>query len=270
MMLMIRQDPTSFCRLHRWASSSIAHPLKLKRSLSAGGFLLLLLSFIQPLTQGQENGPSNHEPDGPVADAPEKKSIEEITKIHRLSSTKRAVYDAFTYINRLPDRAEEGESATDVAGRIFGRLANQEGRILVKLPAGMDRESYLGFKTFFRYEGKSKVGNCAACHTLADFTDLKMHVVAKNGSPKPTPSLRNLKKRKIKIREVVKGKIVASLQKRSGEAKEIDSAYSKMEISSKDIPGLVAFLNLLNDVSDSDFRKLILNAELLDTSKDIE
>lgn len=200
------------------------------------------------------------------------RSIEEKTKIHRLSSTKRAAYDAFVYVNRIPEAPEQGESASDLAGRIFGRLANQEGRILLKLPPGMDRDSYLAFKTFFRYEaeGEARVGNCAACHTPVEFSDLKNHVVAKDGSPQPTPSLRNLEKRKVDIRKAVMDKIAASEQKRSGSADEIDDAYAKMNITQKDVGGLVKFLSQLNDVKDADFRKLILDAQLLDTSADIE
>jgi len=197
-------------------------------------------------------------------------SIEEKTKIHRLSSNNRAAYDAFVYVNRIPEAAEEGESAKDIAGRIFGRLANQEGRILLKLPTGMNRESYLGYKTFLRYEGTAGIGNCAACHAPAEFTDLKSHVVTKGGSPKPTPSLRNLKKRKVDLRKVILDKIAASRLKRAGKADNIDDEYAAINISEKDVAGLVAFLNLLNDTSDSDFRKLILNSKLLDTSKDIE
>ena len=65
-------------------------------------------------------------------------------------------------------------------------------------------------------------------------------------------------------------KITASHQKRSQEADEIDDAYAKMEISKKDVPGLVAFLNLLNDVPDKEFRNLILKVTILDTSADIK
>ena len=43
-----------------------------------------------------------------------------------------------------------------------------------------------------------------------------------------------------------------------------------MNITQKDIPGLVAFLNLLNDGPDSGFRDLIVGAELLDTSDSFE
>jgi hypothetical protein len=231
------------------------------KSLWATGYVFILL--IQLPTYAWTKEP-------PQTAAADKRSVEEKTKVHRLSSNKRAVYDAFAYVNRLPEKAEEGESPEDVAGRIFGRLANQEGRVLIKLPAGMERKSYLGFKTFFRYEGKARVGNCAACHTLSEFTDLKSHVVTHDGSLVPTPSLRNLKKRKIDIRKVILEKIAASEQKRSGKADKIDSAYAAMNIDRSDVPELVAFLRLLNDVPDSEFRNLILNAELLDTSKDIE
>ena len=94
----------------------------------------------------------------------DKKSIEERTKIHRLSTTKRAVYDAFVYVNRIPAKADESESPTDFSGRIFSRLANQEGRVLIKLPQGMTREAYLGYKTFLSTDAKVSNGNCVACH----------------------------------------------------------------------------------------------------------
>ena len=191
------------------------------------------------------------------------KSIEKKTKIHRLSTTKRAVYDAFAYVNRIPEQAEKEESPQDFAGRILGRLANQEGRVLVKLPAGMDREAYLGFKTFLRSEGKVSAGNCAACHAPANFTDLKMHLVTKGGEPKPTLSLRNLKQRKVDVRKAILAKIAAS--KRKG----VDAEYGRMNLSKKDVPRLVAFLNLLNDVPDKEFRNLILEVTILDTSADI-
>ena len=217
-----------------------------------------------------EIGGNTGEVDFTATREPKTKSIEEKTQIHRLASTKRSLYDAFVYVNRIPEAAEEGESGIDVAGRIFGRLANQEGRILLKLPPGMDRDSYLALKTFFRYEGEAKVGNCGACHIPAEFTDSKKHVVTKGGSPTLTPALRNLKKRNVDLRKAIMAKLTASHQKRSGKADEIDSAYAEMNISEKDVPGLVAFLKLLGDVPDSGFRELILNAKLLDTSGDIE
>ena len=74
-MLMTQQDQTSLRRDECHASSCFALPLKEIRSLSATGFVLLLL--IQPSTHGQENRPWFRGPNAPVADAQKKKSIEE-------------------------------------------------------------------------------------------------------------------------------------------------------------------------------------------------
>ncbi len=207
-----------------------------------------------------------------AADDATDKSIAEKTKVHRLSTTNRAPYDAFVYVNRIPETPKAGESADDLAGRIFGRLANQEGRILLKLPPGMDRETYLAFKTFFRYEpeGNLGVGNCAACHTPTEFTDFKKHVVGKGGSAKPTPSLRNLDLSDADLEAVIIQKIAVANQKRSGEADDVSDSYAKIAITKEDVPGLVKFLSQLNDVKDAEFRKLILDATLLDTSEDNE
>ena len=191
-------------------------------------------------------------------------------KVHRLVSTKRAIYDAFVYVNRIPEKPEEGETAEDIAGRIFGRLANQGGRVLLKLPAGMDRASYLAFKTFFRYEGEKQVGNCAACHSPAEFSDSKTHVVARGAKAMPTPSLRNLDLTSKELEKVILDKIAASKLKRAGEADEIDDAYSAIRLDKEDVPGLVAYLGLLNDVPDANFRDLILEATVLDTTGDLE
>ena len=170
----------------------------------------------------------------------------------------------------MTEKAEEDEAPEDFAGRIFGRLANQEGRILIKLPEGMDRQAYLGYKTFLESEGTAKVGNCIACHAPSDFTDLKEHRSSQNGSKKPTPSLRNLAKRKVNVRQVIMAKMAASERKRAGKGEKIDDAYGKMHLNKGDMHQLMAFLNLLNDVPEKDFRNLILNAKILDTSEDIE
>jgi len=194
----------------------------------------------------------------------DKKSIEERTKIHRLSTTKRAVYDAFVYVNRIPAKADESESPTDFSGRIFSRLANQEGRVLIKLPQGMTREAYLGYKTFLSTDAKVSNGNCVACHAPEKFTDLKRHIVTSKGKLSPTPSLRNMGKRKVDLRKVLQAKLAGS------KAKGVDAEYRKMHLNQKDLTHLEAFLKQLNDVSDKDFRSYILNIKILDTSGDIE
>jgi hypothetical protein len=193
-------------------------------------------------------------------------SIEEKTHIHRLASTKRSIYDAFTYVNRIPEEAGVGETPVQLSGRLFGRLANQEGRVLLKVPAGMTKDTYLAFKSFFQYEGATAVGNCAACHTPGDFTDGRKHVVEKGGSAVDTPGLRNVAARDIDLEAVIRAKVAAAEQKRSGHADEIDDAYSVIRLNDKEIKDLVSFLKLLNDGEEAGFRDLILNAEILDTS----
>ncbi len=223
----------------------------------------------QPAAPRQDTG-GREETGAQKNTLPAADSVEESTRVHRLASSKRAVYDAFSYVNRIPEEAEEGESPADIAGRIFGRLANQEGRILLKVPPGMNHESYRAFKTFFRYEGETSVGNCAACHTLTEFTDEKKHLVTRGGEPVMTPSVRNLRQTTVDVRKAIMAKITASRHKKSGEADEIDDAYAVMNLDEEDVAGLVAFIELLNDVPDEDFRDLILDATLLDTSGDIE
>ena len=63
-----------------------------------------------------------------------------------LQSKQRSPFDAFVYVNRIPLSPESDETQEDLAGRILGRLANQEGRVLVKLPPGMNRMAFDGFK----------------------------------------------------------------------------------------------------------------------------
>ena len=195
-----------------------------------------------------------------------KATVEEKTRIHRLATTRRSVFDAFSYLNRLPDKPYEDETADDFAGRIYGRLSNQEGRILLKAPPGMNDQTYAGFKTFLGYEGTKNVGNCAACHVLHDFTDGKRHVVRKGGKAISTPSLRNLGKRGIDLQKVLQRKLEASRLKRAGEAEEISNEYVGIYLSENDIPKLIAFLSVLDDVSDKKFRELIVKTTVLDTS----
>ena len=151
---------------------------------------------------------------------PETNNIEQKTRIHRLATTKRSVFDAFSYMNRIPDQPYDEETPEDFAARIFSRLANQEGRILLKAPPGMDRPAYEGFKTFLRYEGAASVGNCSACHTLLDFRDGKSHIVTKEVDATLTPSLRNSVSRGVDLQKAMKLKLDALHRKQSGDADE--------------------------------------------------
>ena len=192
------------------------------------------------------------------------KSIEKKTKIHRLTSTRRSVFDAFAYINRLPEVPYKDESPEDFSGRIFGRLANQEGRILLKAPPGMSPLAYEGFKTFLRYEGDTNVGNCATCHTFPDFIDGRSHRVSPGMAKVPTTTLRNLHKTPQVVREIITQKMNHSHRKQNGNTSEMSDAYSIMQISPADVSSLIAFIKLLQDVPEQKFRQLILDAKLFD------
>ena len=194
------------------------------------------------------------------------KSIEKKTKIHRLASTRRSVFDAFSYINRLPDTPYDEESSEEFSGRIFGRLANQEGRILLKSPPGMSNLAYEGFKTFIQYEGDQRVGNCAACHTLPDFTDGKSHSVQPGMAKVPTTSLRNLNKSSQALREIINQKINYANIKQKGDTPKISDLYSTIRLDQNDVTALVAFIKLLQDVPEQTFRQLILDSEVFDPS----
>lgn len=197
---------------------------------------------------------------------PAAKSIEKKTKIHRLASTRRSVFDAFSYINRLPEAPYEDESVEEFSGRIFGRLANQEGRILLKAPPGMSRLAYEGLNTFLQYEGNTRVGNCAVCHTFPDFIDGKSHSVQPDVAAVSTTSLRNLNKTPHALRKIIIEKINNAQSKQNGDAAELSDAYSTMRLNHDDVSGLVAFIELLQDVPKQEFRQLILGSELFDPS----
>ncbi len=200
-------------------------------------------------------------PDGFGQTKPPPTSIEENTKIHRLATTNRSVYDAFVYLNRIPEKVEEDEEILDFTARVYSLLANQEGRILIKLPKGMNREAYLGYKTFLSTDAKVSNGNCVVCHAPEKFTDLKEHVLSEGGKELPTPSLRNMNKRKVDVAKALRAKLAASEQ--PGAPKD----YQSIKLDKDDLVHLEAFLKLLDDVEDKNFRGLILQAKVLDTSQ---
>lgn len=97
--------------------------------------------------------------------------------VSALGVERTAPYDALTYLNRFAEEVdfENGDTVESFAGRLGGRIANQEGRGLLKTPADYSEAAYRGFKTFFRTQGEQKVGNCVACHYPPYFTDGSFH-----------------------------------------------------------------------------------------------
>lgn len=94
-------------------------------------------------------------------------------------------YDALTYLNRFNEGLSgEGDTPEALSGRIFGRIANQEGRVLIRFPNVYDEEAYQGLKTFFRVIPtwsssvvgmEENIGNCIVCHVPPKFTDEQFH-----------------------------------------------------------------------------------------------
>ena len=98
-----------------------------------------------------------------------------------------AAYDAMVYLNRFEEGLRGEEDVPQfLSGRIFGRIANQEDRVLIRFPNAYDEETYQGLKTFYRViptwggatEGmEENIGNCLVCHIPPKFTDGKFHNV---------------------------------------------------------------------------------------------
>lgn len=102
-----------------------------------------------------------------------------------LRTTNTSAYDAMIYLNRFNEGlAGDDDTPQALAGRIFGRLANQESRVSIRFPNVYDESAYQGFKTFMRVEPtwstsvaevEENVGNCIACHVPPKFTDGLFH-----------------------------------------------------------------------------------------------
>lgn len=194
-------------------------------------------------------------------------SQEKKLQVHRFAMTETAPWDAFEYLNRLAAKPEEGESAHDFAGRILGNIANVEGRVLVKVPPGWERLAYDGFKMFFNTTGMGTAANCGACHVPAGFEDGLEHAGA-DGKKVATPTLRNLAKSGPYLADesakTVEDAVRAHLALKDDE--DADPEYRAMKFAEKDVAALVAFLKQLNEVPEEEFRPLILNHSILDTT----
>ncbi len=167
----------------------------------------------------------------------------ESPNVHRLQSKSRSPFDAFVYVNRISIKPEPDESQEDLAGRILGRLANQEGRVLVKLPPAMDRRAYDGFKVALESGKQFHSGRCFSCHRLPAF--------GHNASDDLSPSLRNRSFSIERLNKVLDNKI-----------------HSNLLLDKKDINNLHELLKTLTDISDGEFRNQITKSTVLDTSEE--
>jgi hypothetical protein len=168
-----------------------------------------------------------------------------VAEIHRLQSKQRSSFDAFAYINRIPVEPEKDETTDDLTGRILGRLANQEGRVLVKLPPAMSRQAYEGFKVTLESDLETNSGRCITCHQLPN--------LGRTATPSPVPSLRNHSYSIERLREVMDNK-----------------THRSIELDKRRLEQVHAFLQTLTDIPDKQFREQIIKANVLDTSGDLK
>ncbi len=196
--------------------------------------------------------------------------VESELKIHRLESESTSPYDAFAYLNRVPD-LNEGEDPRSYAGTVLlSRLANEEGRILIKIVDGFDRSAYYGYKSFMRYwpEEKLGIGACVTCHHPPNFADAgdKKYIVDSSGKAKAVPELRNTKRSKKELKAIIRKKIELAEMARAGKADNIDESYKLMKLSESDVDGIANFIRSMISTPKEGYRDLILSATILDTT----
>ncbi len=160
--------------------------------------------------------------------------------INQLDAERQTTFDAFAYVNRIPVLPNEGESQESLSHRVLSRLANQEGRVLVKLPPEMNRYTYRGFKLAVESADSSSAGRCIRCHHLPDFARED-----KMGGAVPT--LRN--------KSYSLPKLESLLQNQTHRHIMLDKTQ-RIE--------LLAFIYSLKDLPDYQFRKAILETNVLE------
>ncbi len=92
-----------------------------------------------------------------------------------LNSPMHSPYDQFMSLNKLAAAPAASESGQAFAARLLAKVGALEKSGSLKLPKGFDEGALAGFKTFFRAEGNTGAGNCAACHAPPLFTDFSYH-----------------------------------------------------------------------------------------------
>ena len=156
----------------------------------------------------------------------------------------KTTFDAFAYVNRIPTFPGKDESQDSLAQRILSRLANQEGRILVKLPPEMNHYTYNGFKMAVEGVNSTTSGRCIGCHQLPGFA-------GKSNVGDDVPSLRN--------KTYSLPRLEALLQNQTHQHIKLDKTQ-RIE--------LLALIYSLKDLSDDEFRRAVLESTVLDTSGD--
>jgi len=178
-------------------------------------------------------------------------------------------FDAFMKMNRLQEKFARGQSASEYWGVMESRLGNQAGRILIKRPAkGFGDDAFRGWLMFIRaYGGATGVGNCAACHSVPEFTDRQKHDIGTADQPVDTPSLRNLGGRKAFFRdqsaktleEAISRHVAQGRIARGKNGSGDPAAIGQVALTEEEVRKVAAFLRSLDDVERETFRDYLVN-----------
>jgi cytochrome c peroxidase len=179
-----------------------------------------------------------------------------------------APYDAFMKMNRLQESFAKGQTAESYWGIMESRLGNQAGRILIKRPAkGFDDDAFRGWLVFIRAYGDKGVGNCAACHTVPDFTDHQKHNIGTSREPLLTPSLRELADKKEFLHDASAATLEAAIERHAESARisrqkpgaDLDAELGKIALSPAEVRQAAAFLRSLRSLSREEFRSYLID-----------
>lgn len=202
--------------------------------------------------------------------APARRAVAQVQSGRVVSDAKyTAPYDAFMKMNRLQEGFSKDQSAAEYWGVLESRLGNQAGRILIKRPAkDFDDDTFRGWLMFIRaYGDATGIGNCAACHSVPDFTDHAKHNIGTAKDPVQTPSLRNLSGRKSffhdgsassleeAIARHVKNGQIARDNKRAG----VEIAVGQIALTEEEVRQVAAFLRSLDSVDRAKFREYLVD-----------
>ena len=201
-------------------------------------------------------------------------------KLNTVFTEHTSAFDAMLYLNRIDEGLDpEGDSPQQLSGRVYSRLANQEGRVLIRFPNIYNEEAYQGFKTFYRViptwgsgsttSTEENIGNCIACHIPPDLTDGKLHnlLIPQEANDKrvdavETPGLRFVEEEGRSMRnsafktvdDAIRLHIETSDLAKAGKLPDADPEFVTMNISESDVLQLAAFLKTLGDVPTENYR----------------
>ena len=166
-------------------------------------------------------------------------------RVHRLKSSYRSGFDAFLYVNRIPTELEQGETHAELCDRILGRLANQEGRVLIKLPPLMDGQAYAGFKIALDGRTRTGAGRCFHCHQLPNLDHPEAEPLV--------PTLRGPAITKAQLANILN-----------------DSTHQDIQLNEDGLSKIVSLLQTFDDLPDQPFRQQILDAKVLNITGDLQ